>query len=260
MPGIESLMASANPYLAAGQAALGVAGGVMQLVQAGKETKEAKQLQKGLVTPYYNIQKPILDNQALSESLAGQGLSDQALETYRSSVDRSLNNSVNAILMGGGSVNNISDLFDTAQNNDQHIALLDEEVRQKNLQNLMKQNETLAGEQEKAWMINQYAPYQDTKQLISQLKTQANQNKWAGINSITGAVGNAAIGGLMSDPGAAGGNGSVRSRTTSVSNPNATTVPTNVSTGISTTIDTSKINPVLSNYYLDMLQRRSFAQ
>jgi hypothetical protein len=194
-----------------------------------------------------------LDNQALAESLGSQGLSDQALETYRASADRNLNSSINAILRGGGDVNNISDLYDTAGQSDQHIALLEEEVRQKNMQNLMKQNETMAGEQEKKWIINEYGPYQDTKQLIAGLKNQSNQNKWGGINTIIGGVNNAASSLLGSgnnnnktvDPGA---NSTYTSSVSIPSNYGNVTTPAPATSSLET------------NFYLNMLKRRSFAQ
>lgn len=255
---ISSLAGAAQPYAALASAAGSVIGGVMQMIQSGKEKREARNLEKNLVRPLATIQKPILDNQALAESLGSQGLSDQALEVYRSSSDRKLGNSVNAILMGGGSVNNIADLYDTSQQNDQHIALLEEEVRQKNMQNLMKQNETLAGEQEKKWMINEYAPYQDTKQLIAQLKNQSNQNKWGGINTMIGGLTNYASSGLMADGGTSASD-SGRAQTTNVINPVQHTTPS-VSTGFTNTNPLDRPNPVMQNYYLDMLKRRSFAQ
>lgn len=200
MAGLESLMAG-NPYVAAGQAALSTAAGVMQMIQAGKERREANRIQSQLVRPDYQIQQGVLDNQALAESLAGQGLSDQATEAYRSQADRKLGSSINALLMGGGGINNIADLYDTAQQGDMRLAMMEEEVRQKNLGTLMNQNQAMAGETEKQWMINKYAPYQDQKQLVASLRQQANANKWGGLNTIIGGINTAAAGLVKPDAG-----------------------------------------------------------
>jgi len=195
MPGIADLLGTVGAA-AGGPAGLAVntgvqaAVGVAQMVQAGKQNREAKKLQKNFVNPTYQIAKPILDNQALAESRAGQGLSDAALSVYRDNVNRSMTASIDAILRGGGNVNSISDLNDASEDNFAQIALLEEEVRMKNTQTYLAQNERLAAELDKQFQINEYAPAQDKKQLIAALRQQANDNKWKGINTIGSAVGN----------------------------------------------------------------------
>lgn len=189
MPGIDPISVGASGVASLVQAAVGVA----QMVQAGKQNREAKRLAKNLIRPDYEIPQEYRDNLALAESMAGQGLSDAAMEVYKTNANNTLTSSVDAILRGGGSVNNISDLYDTAENNFASLAALEDELRFKRQQVLMDQNEQMAQQRTTQWQVNEYAPYQDQKQLIAHLRGQANNNQWAGINTVGSAVGNFAM-------------------------------------------------------------------
>lgn len=191
MKGLTSAAGLAGgPAGLAVNAGLQAAMGVAQMVQAGKQNKEAKDLQKNFVDARYEIGAPILDNQALAESRASQGLSDAARSVYEDSVNRKMTLSVDAILRGGGSINSISDLYDTSEDDSAALTMLEEELRLKTAQTYMAQNERYAAELEKQWQVNEYAPAQDKKQMIATLRGQANDNKWKGLNTIGSAVGN----------------------------------------------------------------------
>jgi hypothetical protein len=177
---------------AAAQLGAGLVQGVTGAIQKGK----AKRMARANKRPVYEIQKPILDNQSLIESRAGQGLSDAALQTYRQSSERGLTSSIDAILAGGGSVNNIADLYSSFEGGISKMSLIDEEMRTRNVQNLITQNNALAGEQEKAWQINVYAPYADKAQAAAALSKQGTDNIWKGVNSVIGAGTNLATGNL----------------------------------------------------------------
>lgn len=167
----------------AGQAVGGLIQGAVGLVQKGK----AKRLARANKRPTYNIQQPILDNQAIAESRAGQGISDATRQTLEQGSQRGLTNSIDAILGGGGSVNNIGDLYGNYQDGISKMALIDEEMRTKNVKNLIDQNTTLAGEQDKAWQVNVFAPYADKAQAAAALSKQGSDNIWKGANSVIGA-------------------------------------------------------------------------
>lgn len=182
--------AAGGPGGLAVNAGVNAAIGVAQMIQARKQNKEAKELQKNFVDADYEVEQQILDNQALAENRASQGLSDQSLQVYRDNTNRTMTASIDAILRGGGNVNSISDLYDSSEDNFAQIALLEDEVRRKNTAVYMAQNEKLASELEKEWQIDEYAPAQDKKQLIAALRNQANDNRWKGLNTIGSAVGN----------------------------------------------------------------------
>lgn len=168
--------------------------GIVQGVTGAVQKAQAKKIARKNKRPVYSIQKPILDNQDLIESRAGQGLSDAALQIYREGAERGLTSSIDAILAGGGSVNNIGDLYGNYADNISKVALLDEEMRTKNVQNLIDQNNTLAGEKDKEWQVNIWGPYADKAQAAASLSKQGTDNMWKGINTVLGAGSSLAAG------------------------------------------------------------------
>lgn len=175
---------------AAAQAAGGIVQGVVGAIQKGK----AKRMARANKRPDYSIQRPVLDNQAIAESRAGQGMSDASRQFLRQDSERGLTSALDAILAGGGSVNNIGDIYGNYQTGISKMALVDEEMRTKNIQNLISQNNQLAAEKDKEWQVNVYAPYADKAQAAAALSKQGTDNMWKGINSVIGAGANFAAG------------------------------------------------------------------
>lgn len=182
---------------------MAVAGGIQaaaavaQLIQSAKQQREANKLQRDLVNPVYRVQQPIMDNQAIAESNASQGLSDGATTAYSNQANKGLTASIDAILRGNGNINTIGDLYGNYADNADKIAMLDEEARMRNRRAMLDQNTALAGELEKKWMINEFAPAQDKKQLIANLRGTANQNKFGALNTFGSAANNYVTGNLL---------------------------------------------------------------
>lgn len=168
------------------QAGSGLLQGITGLFQKGK----AKRMARENPRPTYRMPGSVMDNQRLSQSRAGQGLSDAALQVYDQSNDRALTTSTEAILKGGGSVNNISELYAANISGRQKMALLDDEMRARNIQNLIQQNNQLADYKDKEWQINVFAPFADKAQAAATLAKQGSDNFWKGINTVGSAAAN----------------------------------------------------------------------
>lgn len=177
--------------MAIGQAA----GGVAQSVQGIVQNAQAKKIARNNKRPVYKIQQETMDNQALAESRASTGLSDAAMQVLKQGNERGLSSSLEAIMAGGGSVNNIGDLYGNYSDGVSKMALIDEEMRRRNIDNLVTQNMRLGAEKDKAWQVNVFAPYADKAQAAAALKAQGSQNLWKGINTVIGAGANAATAG-----------------------------------------------------------------
>lgn len=206
MPGLDlsSLGFAGNPagLISSGvSAVVGEVTAVEQAVQARKQRRMAADMAKNTVRPIYSTPQEIKDNQALAESRASQGLSDAATVTYKNESDRALTSSIDAILRSGGSPNNFAEVYDSQANNFDKLALIEEEIRQKNLSNYMKQNETSADYADKEFMVNQWGPYQDRRQAIADLTKQAAANKSAAINTFGSSINNFLSGSKMNGAG-----------------------------------------------------------
>lgn len=178
---------------AGAQSAIGLA----QLGQSIAQNAQAKKLSRKLIRPDYEIPQEYRDNLSLAESFAGQGMSDAAMEVYKTNANNTLTSSIDAILRGGGSVNNVADLYDTSEDNFASLAAIEDELRLKRQQIYMDANENVGNQEVTRFQVNEYAPYQDQKQLIAQLRGQANDNKWKGLNTVGQAVGNFAMSSAM---------------------------------------------------------------
>jgi hypothetical protein len=172
------------------------AGGIVQGVTGLIQKAQAKKIARNNKRPVYKIQDPVLENQAIAESRAGQGISDASRQELKQESERGLTSSIDAILSGGGSVNNIADLYSNFQGGVSKMALLDEEMRTRNIQNLISQNNTLAAEKDKEWQVNVFAPYADKAQAAAALTKQGSDNIWKGVNSVISAGTNYATGQL----------------------------------------------------------------
>lgn len=165
--------------------AVAVAGIIAGGLQAGAGAIgkiKANSLRKSAIRPTYETPSAVTDNVAIAESLAQTGLSDSAKQSLLSNADRGLTSSIDAILKGGGSVNNIADAYDTQMQGISRMSLAEDEAKFRNINMLVAANRALADEQEKAWQINKYAPYADKMALAAKMNDDANKNIQGGIN------------------------------------------------------------------------------
>ena len=171
-------------------AAAGVAQGITGAIQKAKAKKMARNNKR----PKYEVQQGLLDNEDLtnSEAAAG-GISDYARQVYSTGAERGLTSSIDAILKGGGSVNNIANLYDNYQGGISKLALVAEEGRVRKIANVVASNNELAAATEKKFQINEFAPYADTAQAAAALSKQGSDNIWKGVGTIASTASSAAM-------------------------------------------------------------------
>ena len=158
---------------AGGAAVLG--GGAIGLIAYGaiKKAQDAKAAANN-TRPTYNIPQEEYDNQRLAESQAGQGMSATSRQAYQNSADSGLANTTDAILRGGGDPNGIGNAYNSYQNGINNLSIYDDQVRMQHLNGLVAQNQRMSADKDKAWQVNQFAPWADKAQALA-LKQQADQ-------------------------------------------------------------------------------------
>src|SRR5688572_24012649 len=125
-------------------AAAQAAGGIFQMAKGFVQKGKAKRMARSNKRPDYKIQRPIIDNQELIESRAGQGMTDASRQVISQENSRGMTSAIEAVLAGGGSVNNIGDLYSRFSDGTNKMALIDEEMRTANVKNLIEQNRLMA--------------------------------------------------------------------------------------------------------------------
>ena len=138
--------------------------------------------------PVYNIQEPTLRSQAMAENLAQQGLSDESRMMYEQQANRGLSESLDALLKVGGGVNSVSDLYSNYQDKGFELANLNDQIKFRNQQMLLAQNEKMASELDKQYQLNVLDPWKDEKQAIAELRTIARNDLNVGIAGASYAV------------------------------------------------------------------------
>lgn len=158
------------------------------LLQEGR----AKKLAQANKRPFYNIPGGITDNTWAATSRASQGLSDQAKSLYTEQSDRGLTAGIDAITSGGGSVNNIADLYAKRDNGISNMALIDEGMRAANMKNLYDANTQQSEYADKEWQVNDWGPFADKAQAAAAIREKGATAIEQGKNAITGAFSNVA--------------------------------------------------------------------
>lgn len=174
--------------------ALGVAG--YQAYQGYQSKKEAEEAAKKNVRPTYTPVTPKRDYDMLNllESRAGQGLSDSSRMYLQTGADRGLSSTLDAIIKSGGSVNDASRAQQTYSDSLSRMALLDDQAKLRNLQNLIAQQRQVGNRENDVYdamfQVNEYAPFMDEQQRIAQLRTLGQQQTNQAISTAGSAVAN----------------------------------------------------------------------
>lgn len=177
-------------------AAVPVALGAVQIIDSfikdGKLKKQAAELEKN--EPIKQTSQFDKDSLALAESELANGMSSAAEKAYNDSVDRGLSSSISAMLKSGGDVNSIGDIYGATEQGRQNLAIMQDQMRLTQLQNVLKSYDKMASEDEKNWMVNLYGPYKDKLQAIGEQRKNTAQQRVAGMNTLGGGL-MSAIGG-----------------------------------------------------------------
>lgn len=176
---IAPMVAAAAVGAGVGLAQAGV--GIAQKIKAAK-------LAKSNIRPILEDNEYLDDAYRVSQARASEGLNESSKQDFLTNNDRNLSSSIDAILKGGGSVNNISDLYDNNQGVLRRLAVADQEMQARNMQTYFAMLDKKQQEDSDQFFLNQYAPYQDKAALAASLAQQGQENLWKGINAIGGSA------------------------------------------------------------------------
>jgi hypothetical protein len=162
-------------------AGLGVAQTVTGLINAGKAKKQARELEK--TRPQYSIDKGYGQNLSLAESNL-QGLSDTAENAYNQLADKQFSSSLDAILKSGGTATNVADVYGQGEEGRLRLAQLSDQMRLGQVNSLMKARESMADQEDKAFMYNIDSPWKDKAQANAAAREGADKQIWGGLQTL----------------------------------------------------------------------------
>ncbi len=152
------------------------------LINAGKAKKEASALGKS--RPQYQIPAYAGQDVALAESDLANGGSAAAKSAYQEGMDRDLSASLDAVLKGGGSPNNIADVFDRSAEGRQRYAIMQDNLRLNQFNNVVKAHDYYNDQLDKEYQLNKFAPWADKAQANAAERNAASTQVNQGVNTL----------------------------------------------------------------------------
>lgn len=169
------------------QGTLGIAQLVSNLIKSGEAKSEAARLEK--TRPKYKISPLVGEDLALAESDLGTGgLSANSKNAYEELNNRQFSSSLSAILRGGGSVNNVADVFDASEAGRLRLAELNDEMRLQKVNNLVRARRYANDERDKEFEFNQWMPWSDKSQAVAEARRGSESGIWSGLGTIGSAA------------------------------------------------------------------------
>lgn len=169
-------------------AAVGIGTAAYGVVKGAKEKKEAKRLAAS--RPELKA-SPYLDDQlSLAKSELSSGMSGAAENAYEQGLSRDVSGSLDAILKGGGDVNNVAEIFDRSAVGRQRLALMKENLRLSQIGNLVNAQNAYGNQDQQRFQFNEWAPWADSAQANARARQGSANMVMSGIQT----TGSAAMG------------------------------------------------------------------
>jgi hypothetical protein len=166
--------------------AVGVGTAAYGVVKGAKAKKEAKRL---AASRPEEKASPYLDDQlSLAKSELSNGMSGAAENAYEQGLSRDVSGSLDAILKGGGDVNNVAEIFDRSAVGRQRLALMKENLRLSQIGNLVNAQNAYGNQQQQMFQFNEVAPWMDAARATAQARQGAENMTWSGIQTVGSGV------------------------------------------------------------------------
>lgn len=196
-----------------GQGVANIAGGLLSgvtgLLQRRKAKKELAKLQR----PEYTIPNEIMQNKAMAEKAASEGLPSQQYNQAMQNIQRQQNRALTAAGSRRGALMALPGIQQQANDQLMNLDIKDAQARMANQQQLYGINSQVGALRDKAFDINKMQPYQDNLSYYRSLLGAGNQNLVGGIDKAASGAG-LLIGGASNLFG-----GKKKARTNDVSSP-----------------------------------------
>lgn len=176
-----------------------IIGGALGLAELGiglsnqkKDEAERKQLMAN--RPVAKPSEALKKETQLAESELGQGMSERSERAYKEASDAQFASSLGAILKGGGSANNVGDVFGKSQEGLRNLTMMQENLRLNQIQSVIQSYDKNTEEQRSLFEFNEWRPWADNMQSnAARLQKDADMQQ-SGLNTFGGAFMGAAHG------------------------------------------------------------------
>lgn len=229
--------------------------GIAKVISGIGQASKGRKLLASAKRPEYKIQDEYYDNRNLAARSAQTGYAQGSKDFFVDQADRGLTSGIDAVLQGGGTVNNISRLYDNYNQANRRFAAEDTQLRDAKLKSFLDANTALAGQETQKWAIDKYEPYKDTVRQANQMINGGTQNAWNGASTVASTASAAAV--------AAANDTSNPKPDTSGTTPSpsvlSTAVPSIIQSGYAVPGDINDpVNDPVMNSYIDSLIKKRY--
>lgn len=182
-------MPTGVPVADAVQAGIGLAEGVVGLINASKTRREAEKI--AAERPDYEISPLVGQDLSLARSELANGMGSAAENAYNDLNNSQFSSSLGAILRSGGNANNIGALYGNNQEGRLRLAQMQDQLRLNQIQNVVRASQNMQQEEQTKWQLNEFAPWEDRAKANAAARQGAQQQINAGINTFGAGVMNA---------------------------------------------------------------------
>ena len=165
-------------------AVIGLGTAIYGAIQKSKAEKAAR----NNVMPTYTIPQSEYNSLDLAESQAGQGMSDASRAILQNNANQGLQATQDNILRGGGNANAIAVAQGGYQQGINQNAIYDDQARVANLSRLQSAYARMSADQDKAFQVNQYAPWANKAQALAQQQQYGQATMMSGIGTAGSAL------------------------------------------------------------------------
>ena len=157
--------------------------GLAQMGYSVYKTLQAKKAYNSISDAPYNISSLYADNVGLSENRAQTGWSADATNFYTNQLQQGLQSSNSAMLQAGGGINDFAKSYSNFTTGIKSFALEGDQMKSKNIAQLISDRSALAREQTQQWAINKYKKMQYQKAAAALMLQNGQSMTNSGLNT-----------------------------------------------------------------------------
>jgi hypothetical protein len=166
--------------------ALGAAQAAVGFINAKKTKKEAARL--AATRPKLQASPYLADQLSLAQNELQSGMSGAAERAYEEGLSRDTSSSLDAILKGGGDINNVAEIFDRSAVGRQRLSLMKENLRLSQINNLVNAQTASENQRQQMFQFNEAAPWFDAARANAQGRQKAQDMIWGGLQTVASSV------------------------------------------------------------------------
>lgn len=163
---------------------IGAGSGLMSSIFGVSQRVRARRLERNNIRPTYRPNSLIGQNLADAQAMARRGLPSEVYNAQLNQMEQGLSTGMRGLSRGATNAFNVARLLSGYNSNLMNLNAMDAQARMQNQRQLFGAREAMAGEQRRAFEINQLQPYQQTRQEIASLRRAGDQNIFGGLSLI----------------------------------------------------------------------------